>query len=205
MKSFNSKTVGRTTVIGGICALGLSISLFTFPWIGDFLEILAYLLIIPMFIALGNIVSPNRRILSGLITTAGVTGSLIEVIQSILFGIGLFSHEQVEPWVTFSRGLMGVALLTFVLLSLANAGLKRSYVWLGILVGLVMILSFLGLLFPDFARLGEAIFEGEAAGANPIIVALFIIQIPLYLLGWPIWLIWTGRLFLQGKLAQPAG
>jgi hypothetical protein len=31
------------------------------------------------------------------------------------------------------------------------------------------------------------------------VIALLFTQAPMYLLGWPIWLIWTGRLFLKSQ------
>jgi hypothetical protein len=49
----------------------------------------------------------------------------------------------------------------------------------------------------------NAIMQGNLAEANPILLASIFIQAPIFLLGWPIWLLWTGRLFLKGKLAIP--
>jgi len=40
---------------------------------------------------------------------------------------------------------------------------------------------------------------GALAEANPILIALLFIMAPIFVLGWPIWLLWTGRLFLKEK------
>lgn len=218
MKLLNNGITGWTSIAAGIATLSTPLAFAVsaalasfnniFAGLADFLGPFITLLTIPMLIAIGRIIMTKHESLQTLgraIQILGVLGALIDLIQSILFLSGTLALEQSEAWTAIARGLIGIAILTYALVNYKDPELKSSYVWLSIILGLVMspLLSGLSGVGLDLQGASDAIAQGNTAEISPIVLVLLFIMAPTYLLGWPIWLIWTGRLLLKGKLSIP--
>jgi hypothetical protein len=210
MRAFNNKTVGWMTIAAGIATVSISVAIAVLVGIsslsyiagllGDLLGPVAVLLIMPVLISIGKIAMTKHGMLGRSVQIVGVLGALIDLIQGVLFLGRVIVYEQSVVWNTIARGLIGIAMLTYALLNRKNPGMKTAYVWLSIILGVIMASSFMSLPFQDVIN---AISEGNMSEANPSLLAYIFIAGPIFLLGWPIWLLWTGRLFLKGKLAVP--
>ena len=210
MNAFNNKTVGWMTIAAGMATVSISVAIavlvgmsslsYLAGLLGDLLGPVAAVLIMPMLISIGKIVMTKHDRLGRSVQIVGVLGALIDLIQGVLFLSRIIVYEQSVVWTTIARGLIGIAALTYALLNRKEPDMKTAYVWLSIILGVIMVSSFMSLLFQD--EIG-AITQGNMTEANPSLLAYVVIAGPIFLLGWPIWLLWTGRLFLTGKLAVP--
>jgi len=208
MNAFNGKAVGWMTIGAGIATVSISVAIAVLVGIsslsylagllGDLLGPVAAVLIMPMLISIGKIVMTKNDRLGRSVQIVGVLGALIDLGQGVLFLSRIIVYEQSVVWTTIARGLIGIAVFTYALLNRKNPEMKTAYVWLSIILGVIMASSFMSLLFQDVIN---AISEGNMSEANPSLLAYLFIAGPIFLLGWPIWLLWTGRLFLKGKLA----
>lgn len=217
MNAINSKAVGWTAIAAGLATLSIPFILAVLvsggsfdniiALLGDVLGAIATILIIPMLIAIGRTVMPKHKMLGRLVQIVGVLGALSDFIHYFFIMSGILAFERAVVWNAVGRGLIGIAILMYALLNSRNPELKRVYVLLSILLGLIMAPGIMG----GGGPLDDA-FETLAQGStlaevNPVVVVLLFIMAPTFLLGWPIWLIWTGRLFLKGKLGilEPKG
>ena len=154
-------------------------------------------LIIPMLIAIGNIDMTNQKALGRSVQILGVLGALIELAQYVLVVSGILPDGQAANAHYAGAGAMAIAIIMSVLLTQKDPELRISIVWLGIIFVWASIQTLVGSgLQDEFDRLAQG---GSLEDANPFVIALLFTQAPMYLLGWPIWLIWTGRLFLKGQ------
>ncbi len=305
MKSLNFRTTGWITIVAGIMTISLPFAIAAvaglgsfnniFAALGDILGIIAILLIIPAFIALGSSVMVNHQALGRAIQILGVLGALSDFSHYFLFMSGIMPFDEAVIWNTIGRALVGVAVLTFALLSRKNPNLGRLYLWFSLALGVVMAGSLIVLIIPMFLALdniaktepksserwvqalsvGGALIEsvlfflvssrtitnqqavyghviglgamtiaififarhqpelrlraiwlgitwvwmvafafigtglqdvseqlfqgGSLEQVNPILVVLLFTMAPFFLVGWPIWLLWTGRLLLKGQ------
>lgn len=216
MKPFNARITGWTAVAAGISAFSIPIFLTVLAGIGslnniigaigDVLGLITALLIIPVLVAIGSLVMAQHRTLSFSAQILGVAGALMDFAQGGLFISGVITYEQGLPWNATARGLIGIAILIFALVNRKNPELKRFYVWLSIALGVVVATGITAItgfnpLGDEFEKLAQG---GSLAEANPLLIVLLFILAPIFVLGWPIWLMWTERLFLKGKLAVQA-
>jgi hypothetical protein len=206
---FSYHTTGRLTIIAGIAAAMTSLFVLTGfgsgSWLlgglGDLLDVLNSLLVIPLFLALGALNGALNEPAGRFVQIMGVAGALVRMTGAFLIVSGIMAYERAVLLVNGGAGLMGIAILLFVAVNRTRPALKSSYLIFSAMVGGVMALSLLGLLLNDqFTPLlrGEVSF----AEANPLVVALLLLS-PLFILGYPIWLLWTGRHLLKGALAYP--
>jgi hypothetical protein len=211
MKPLNNTITGWTAIAAGIATFSIPIGLAVLAEtgslsnivgaLGDVLGAIAAVLIIPVLVAAGGIVMAKHKALGLSAQSLGVIGALIDFTQYVLFIGGIITYEQSLPWNSTARGLIGIVVLTYGLLNRKDPKLKRLYVWLSIALGVVMApgvmavmgVNPLGNVFDELAQ------GGTLAEANPILIALLFIMAPIFVLGWPIWLLWTGRLFLKEK------
>ena len=305
MKSLNFRTTGWITIVAGIMTISLPFAIAAvaglaslngiFAALGDILGVIAILLVIPAFIALGSSVMVEHHALGRAIQVLGVLGALSDFSHYFLFMSGIMSLDDAVIWNTIGRSLVGVAVLTFALLSRNNPNLGRLYLWFSLALGVTMAGSFIMLLIPMFLILNnvtvnepkssdrwvqalsvvgaliesvlsflvlsktitneqalyghviglgalaiaififarnqpalrrraiglslawawtvafafigtgmqdvaDQVFAGDTLEqANPILVILLFTMAPFFILGWPIWLLWTGRLLLKGQ------
>jgi len=159
-------------------------------------------LIIPMLIAIGSIDITQHKAAGRSTQILGVLGALIEVAQYVLVISGIVPGDQAVYAHYVGTGAMAIALLISLFLNSKNPEWRISYLWLGIVFALVIAQNIVGAGGLD--EIADQLFQGGSlAQANPVAIILFVILVPLFLLGWPIWLIWTGRLFLKGRLSVP--
>lgn len=206
---FSFQTTGRLTIAAGIAAAMTSLVVLTGfgsgSWLlgglGDLLDVLNSLLVIPLFLILGGLTGTLNEPFGRFVQIMGVAGALVRLAGAFLIVSQIMSYEQAVLLVNGGAGLMGIAILVFVAVNRTRPALRSSYLIFSTMVGGVMALSLLGLLMNDqFTPLlrGEVSF----AEANPLVVALLVLA-PLFILGYPIWLLWTGRLLLKSALGYP--
>jgi hypothetical protein len=205
MKSLNNNTIGRITIAAGISSLIGSIALIEFIVAGnsgllsDYISIFTAGLMLPLMIALGKIAMTKQENLGRGVLILGVLGTLINFVGGIINVIaleGFIEYYRTADWIYVGGGLVGIAILTFALLNRTNPELKASYVWFSVIFGLAMCTYFLGLVFRD--ELNAIMeFSKSIAEASPGLLLMFIFGSPFVIIGQPIWLLWTGRLFLK--------
>lgn len=203
MNSLNNRTVGWITIAAGICAVIGTLALFLFlgtsgisGFIGDIAFALTSVLMIPLFITLGNMTMTSSKILGRTIQVLGVLGSLSRLVGLILLISGILEFEKSALWENFGFGLIGIAILIYALQNRNNPDLRRGYVWFSIVIGIALTFNFVGLFYADMFN---EVLNGSKSftEANPVVMVLLITAAPISVLGPPIWLLWTGRLFLK--------
>lgn len=205
MKSLNNRTVGWITIAAGISSLIGSIALIEFIMFGnsgllsDSMSVITAALMFPLLIAMGNIAMAKHETLGRAVQILGVLGTLINFIGGIINLISILEiieYEHSASWIFIGGGLIGIAIITYALLIRTNPELKASYVWFSVVFGLAMCTYFLGLIFRDElnAIMG---FSMSIAEASPGLLLMFIFGSPVVIIGHPIWVLWTGRLFLK--------
>ncbi len=212
MNTFNNRTVGWITIAAGISALIGTLAMIEFMVIGnsglfsDYISIFTAVLMLPLMIALGKIAMTKQENLGRGVLILGVLGALINFVGGIINVIaleGIIEYYHSADWIYVGGGLVGIAILTFALLNRTNPELKSSYRWFSILFGLGACTFLLGLIVRD--ELNALMrFEITLAEASPFLMLLLFFGSPIVILGQPIWLLWTGRLFLKEKLSIEA-
>jgi hypothetical protein len=209
MNSFNNRTVGWITIAAGISALIGSLALIEVMVIGnsgllsDYMTIFTSLLSVPLMSALGKMVITKNKNLGRAVQILGVLGALIVFFGGIINVTalnGVIEYENQASWIMVGQGLIGIAIITFLMLSRNNPALKKGYLWFSMVFGIAMAMSFLGLVFREELN---AILQGRLSIAESSLglkLLLFFVS-PTTILGQPIWLLWSGRLFLKEKLS----
>jgi hypothetical protein len=212
MNSFNNRTVGWITIAAGISALIGSLALIEVMVIGnsgllsDYMTIFTSLLSIPLMSALGKMVITKNKNLGRAVQILGVLGALIVFFGGIINVTalnGVIEYENQASWMMVGQSLIGIAIITFLMLSRNNPALKKGYLWFSFVIGIAMAMSFLGLVFREELN---AILQGRlsiAESSQGLKLLLFFVS-PTTILGQLVWLLWTGRLFLKEKLSIEA-
>lgn len=202
MKSLDVSTVAKSTLAAGITAVLATFALLGFfggsgflGGIGDLMDVLNSILVIPLFILMGHLTRSRHQGLGRAVQTGGAAGALMRLAGAFLIFSQLMAFEDAVLLVNAGMGLMGMALLIFLLAGRAQLNLSRVYYGFSLIVGLAMAVNILGVfLYDAYAPL----LQGEAgfADLNPLLLALLVFA-PVQILGYPIWLLWTGRLLLK--------
>ncbi len=209
MNSFNNRTVGWITIAAGISALIGTLAMIEVMVIGnsgllsDYMTIFTSLLSVPLMSALGKMVITKNKNLGRAVQILGVLGALIVFFGGIINVTalnGVIEYENQASWIMVGQGLIGIAIITFLMLSRNNPALKKGYLWFSFVFGIAMAMSFLGLVFREELN---AILQGGLSIAESSLglkLLLFFVS-PTTILGQPVWLLWSGRLFLKEKLS----
>ena len=209
MKSLNNKTIGRITIAAGISALIGTLAMIEVMVIGnsgllsDYMTIFTSLLSVPLMSALGKMVITKNKNLGRAVQILGVLGALIVFFGGIINVTalnGVIEYENQASWIMVGQSLIGIAIITFLMLSRNNPALKKGYLWFSMVFGIAMAMSFLGLVFREELN---AILQGRLSIAESSLglkLLLFFVS-PTTILGQPVWLLWSGRLFLKEKLS----
>ena len=212
MDTFNNRTVGWTTIAAGISALIGTLAMIEVMVIGnsgllsDYMTIFTSLLSVPLMSALGKMVITKNKNLGRAVQILGVLGALIVFFGGIINVTalnGVIEYENQASWIMVGQGLIGIAIITFLMLSRNNPALKKGYLWFSMVFGIAMAMSFLGLVFREELN---AILQGRlsiAESSQGLKLLLFFVS-PTTILGQLVWLLWTGRLFLKEKLSIEA-
>jgi len=208
MNALNNTSTGKITIAAGISALIGTLSMIEFMVIGnsglfsDYISIFTALLMLPLMIALGRIAVNKQENLGRGVLILGVLGVLINFVGGIINVIaleGVIEYYHSADWIYVGGGLVGIAILTYALLNRNNPALKASYKWFSIIFGLGACTFLLGLIVRD--ELNALMrFEITIAEASLFLKGMLLFGSPVFILGQPIWLVWTGRLFLKEKL-----
>jgi len=209
MNSFNNRTVGWITIAAGISALIGTLAMIEVMVIGnsgllsDYMTIFTSLLSVPLMSALGKMVITKNKNLGRAVQILGVLGALIVFFGGIINVTalnGVIEYENQASWIMVGQSLVGIAIITFLMLSRNNPALKKGYLWFSFVFGIAMAMSFLGLVFREELN---AILQGRLSIAEAglgLKLLLFFVS-PITILGQPVWYLWSGRLFLKEKLS----
>lgn len=204
MQWMTDSRVGWITIAAGVVAiivligtLGVAGGSGLIGFVGDIMVSVLSILIIPLFIRFGAILSDRGRPVGQVVQVLGVAGALIRLTSSVLLIVGVLPYERTVIGEEVGFVLVGAAILLFFSRVQQVAELSRSYVWFGIILGLAFLASLLALIMGD--QLFTQIIDGTVplSEANPLILVTLFIFTPVQLLGYPIWLIVTGRHFLR--------
>ena len=209
MKQLDNTNIGRITIVAGISSLIGTLTMIEFMVAGntglltDHVSVITAILILPLLNAMGKIAMTKHKNIGRSVQILGVLGTLINFVGGIINVLalrGIIEYEHQASWIMVGGGLIGIAILTFMLLNRNNPELKKGYVWFSIVFGLGMAMSFLGLIFRD--ELNAIMrFEISIADSSPGLKLLLFFASPTVILGHPIWVLWSGRLFLKEKLS----
>lgn len=202
MKSIDVSTTAKSTLAAGITAVLATLALLGFfggsgflGGIGDLMDVFNSALVIPLFIFLGQLTRSRNQGLGRAVQIGGAAGALMRLAGAFLIVSRLMAFDDAVLLVNTGMGLMGAALLFFLLAGRAQLGVGRGYYGFSLVVGLAMAVNILGVfLYDAYAPL----LQGEAgfADLNPLLLALLLFA-PIQILGYPIWLLWMGRLLLR--------
>ena len=142
--------------------------------------------------------SPTFSLISLLI---GMTGMLATAIIQALYVPRLIQTAQEVGLLGISLGFIGLWIILVNLLGRARAAnLPRGLAWLGVVVGVSIIL----LPVAGIAIGGSAFLDSPSiALSNPLFMFAFAAGILGFSIGYAIWAILLGRLFITGKLPMP--
>jgi hypothetical protein len=153
-----------------------------FGTVNDAASVFQMLFMVPIVLALHQLMGPSAETLSVLAAAIGIIGMLVGALLQALLVFGKVKCEQTIGMVLTAGGAIGVWLVLTGYLALAGGMLPSGLAWLGLIAGGGYILSVVGF------RLG-----GER---NP----LFWIGSLVTVSGYSTWALWLGRVLLSGTL-----
>lgn len=170
-----------------------------FGTLNDASFIFVALFMIPVAVALNKITrrrSPTFSLISLLI---GMTGMLATAIIQALYVPRLIETAQQGILVNIALVFIGLWMILVNALGRAT-NLPRGLAWLGILAGVSIILLPVAVI----AIGGPAFLNDPSIGlSNPLFMFAFATGVLGFSIGYAIWAILLGRLFLTGKLPMP--
>lgn len=204
MDRFNARTVGWTTAVAGLAAVLASLALLGFfggsgllGSAGDLLDMANSALVVPLFVLLGNLTRGRSETAGRAVQLAGVLGAIARLVGAFLIVSGLMIYDDAVLLVNAGLGLIGIAMVIFFVVNRGRPFLSRGYVIFSLVVGVVLALGLLGVFLNDVFT---PLLRGEVTMAefNPLLLLLLFTLSPIQILGYPLWLLWTGRRLLQG-------
>ena len=156
------------------------------PWgtINDAASVFQVLFMLPVVLALHRLflLGPSAPALSLLAAVIGTVGVLVAAALQALLVFGKVKFEQTIGVVLTAGGGIGIWLVLTGYLALAGGALPGGLAWLGLVAGGGYILLVVGF------WLGRQ--------RNPLFMAGSLVAV----IGYSMWAIWLGRVFLSGTL-----
>ena len=169
-----------------------------FGTISDASSIFVALFMIPVAVALNKINRSQHPTLSLISLIIGMTGMLATAIIQALYVTRLIQTTQEGILVGIASAFTGLWMILVNVLGRA-ANLPRGLAWLGIVAGVSIILP-----VAIIAIGGSAFLDDPSIGlSNPLFMFAFAASVLGVSVGYAIWVILLGRLFLTGKLPMP--
>ena len=169
-----------------------------FGTISDASSIFVALFMIPVAVALNKINRSQHPTLSLISLIIGMTGMLATAIIQALYVTRLIQTTQEGVLVGIASAFTGLWMILVNVLGRA-ANLPRGLAWLGIVAGVSIILP-----VAIIAIGGSAFLDDPSiALSNPLFMFAFAASVLGVSVGYAIWAILLGRLFLTGKLPMP--
>jgi len=150
------------------------------PWgtINDAASVFQVLFMLPIVLALHRLFGPGAPALSLLAAAMGIIGMLVAAALQALLVFGKVKYEQTMGVVLSAGGGIGIWLVLVGCLALASGGLPGGLAWLGVVAGGGYILLVVG-----FWLGGQR---------NPLFIAGSLVAV----IGYSMWAIWLGWVFL---------
>jgi hypothetical protein len=192
-------------------AAGGGTSQTVFGAISDGVELLQFLVLAPVVVALHQMVASPHRGLSRILAAIGVAGILTVGIAQALLLAQIISFAVNLPYVLAGFVLIGVWMAVANHLGRAAGAVSSQLAWLGeltgaefaVLGGLTLVYVLASALTPrPVAHLATLVQHNPALIATTIVV--FVPAILAYFVGVPIWLIWLGRRLLSAGAPEPS-
>ena len=154
------------------------------PWgtINDAASAFQVLFMLPIVLALHHLFGPSAPALSLLAAVIGIIGMLVAAALQALLVFGKVKFEQTIGTTRTAGGGLGIWLVLIGYLALASGVLPGGLAWLGLVAGGGYILLVVG-----FWLGGQR---------NPLFIAGSLVAV----IGYSVWAIWLGRVFLSGTL-----
>jgi len=171
----------------------------TFGTLNDASYIFVTLLLLPGALALFRATRTGSPTLSLLGLVVGILGLLAMAVVQVLFIPRILSDEQAGPLITISVGVVGIWLLMVCIAARAAGILPRGLVWLGIAVGVGM------LLLPVTYFAAGSPQAGDLSAGLPVPAIIgFGLGLLSQVLGWPVWTTRLGLFFRSHRLSSSA-
>lgn len=156
---------------------------------------------IPVALALHRMEHSRVPALSWIALVAGMIGMLAAATVQALYVPRLMQTAQESILLTIALGLIGLWMVLVSVRGRANAArLPRGPAWLGIVVGV----SLIQLPVTYILAGGSALIANPSSSlSNPLFIVGYAVGTLGISIGYAIWAIWLGRLFLIGKLPIP--
>ncbi len=196
LHGIRENTLGKMTFFAGIAALLTSASVIIGATlllaVGDLMDVVNSALLIPLFAFLGATMQNRSATLGRFVQWLGAAGALIRMVGALLIFARVLSYEDGVLLVSTGMGLMGIALLLYLLATRARLVRRRGYYLFSLVVGFAMALNILSFILNDAIT---PLLQGDVGfgDVNPLLLVVLAFA-PIFLLGFPIWLLWTGRL-----------
>jgi hypothetical protein len=170
-----------------------------FGTLNDASFIFVALFMIPVAVALNKMNQSQSPTFSLISLVTGVTGMLATAIIQALYVPRLIQTAQQGVLLGTALFLIGLWMILVSALGPA-ANLPRGLAWLGIVAGVLIILLPVAVI-----AIGGSAFLDDPSIAlrNPLFMFAFAAGVLGFSLGYAIWAILLGRLFLTGKLTMP--
>ena len=170
-----------------------------FGTLNDASFIFVALFMIPLAVVLHKIIRRHNPTLSLISLIIGMAGMLVTGIIQGLYVPRVIQTAQQGILAGIGLGLIGLWMILVNTLG-RTTNLPRGSAWLGILAGVSIIQLPLAVI-----AIGGPAFLDEPSIAlnNPFFMFAFAAGVLGISIGYAIWAIWLGRLFLTGKLSMP--
>jgi hypothetical protein len=172
-----------------------------FGTLNDASFVFVALFMIPVAVALNKMNRRQSPTLSLISLIIGMTGMLATAIIQALYVPRLIQTAQQGILVNIALIFIGLWMILVNVLGRAGAAsLPRGLAWLGIVAGVSIILLPVAVI----AIGGSVFLDDPSIGlSNPLFMFAFATGVLGFSIGYAIWAILLGRLFLTGKLPMP--
>jgi hypothetical protein len=171
-----------------------------FGTLNDTSFIFVALFIVPVALALHKQEQAQAPTLSWIALIIGMIGMLATATVQALYVPRVISTAQQSPLLSIGIGTIGLWMLLVNLLGRRGTGLPSRLGWLGIAVGVSLIL----MPVTYFAGGGSALLSDSSSSlSNPLVIIGFAIATLGLVVVYPVWAILVGRLFLRRQVGDP--
>ena len=194
---FYALEVPRATATSGSAS-------YVWGTLNDLAVVFQLLFMLPLTMALQQLIIPRHQSLSWVALALGVVGILTAAIAQILLIARVISFEVNLPLGVAALGLIGAWMVVVNHLGRAGGILPARLAWLGEIMGAVFVL--MGGLAPLLAMISSF---GAFVQQHPVIIgAVIALAVPgflAYFVGLPVWLVGLGRRLLTTTSAPERG
>lgn len=213
MTMSDSPFVGWTAIAGGVVGVVGFVALLLlfivgepFGTLNDILSIPVALLVVPLLFALYRLHAASYPVVAVVALLAGLFGYASAAIGSGLLVLGRIDFNTSLLFGIGGFGLIGLWALLTSGMGLRGDTLPGAAAWAGLALSVAPTLALLAVLRAESVANALSAMGGQTAAGvqvSPPAMA-FIVLGGLSYAAMPLWTIWLGRLFLEGRMGLPA-